>query len=120
MPGPLDTTKKSNRLLASLSPADYGLINADLSVVDLPLRRELEAPRRSIEHVYFIDSGFASVVANGPGGISIEVGLIGREGVTGLPVIMGTDRSPNRTFMQGAGSGRRLSAAKLRSAMRYS
>jgi hypothetical protein len=51
---------------------------------------------------------------------SIEVGLIGREGMSGLAVVMGTDRSPNETFMQVAGGGQRISAAKLRPRMEQS
>src|SRR4030095_1660525 len=69
--------------------------------------------------VYFIERGFASVVANGTGR-SIEVGLIGGEGMTGLAVVMGTDRSPHDTFMQVAGGGQRISSAKLRGAMEQS
>ena len=60
-----------------------------LEAVDLPLRRRLETRNRRIEHVYFPDSGFASVVANGAGDRQIEVGLIGREGMTGMAIMMG-------------------------------
>jgi hypothetical protein len=42
----------------------------------------LETGNSRIETVYFIDSGFASVVANGPGKRTLEVGIIGREGTT--------------------------------------
>ncbi len=79
-----------------------------LEAVDLPLRRRLETRNRRIEHVYFPDSGFASVVANGAGDRQIEVGLIGREGMTGMAIMMGTDRSPNETYIQHAGRGRRI------------
>lgn len=106
-----------NRILLRLSSADLRLLEPHLSVVDLPLRKSLEAPHKRIDFVYFIDSGFASVVANGHKDRRVEVGLIGREGVTGLAVIMGTDRSPNATFMQGAGTGRRISVACFVEAM---
>jgi CRP-like cAMP-binding protein len=79
----------------------------------------LENRTKTIEHVYFIERGFASVVANGSGR-AIEVGLIGREGMTGLAVVMGTDRTPHDTYMQAAGNGQRISSAKLRSAMEQS
>jgi CRP-like cAMP-binding protein len=65
----------------------------------------LEIRNRRIEYVYFLESGFASVVANGSKDRSIEVGLIGREGMTGLAVLMGTDRTPYDTFMQLGGRG---------------
>jgi len=111
--------RTANRLLAHLSPDELGLLEPHLDAVDLPVRKQLENRNKTIEHVYFIERGFASVVANGTGR-SIEVGLIGREGMTGLAVVMGTDRSPHDTFMQAAGDGQRISSAKLRSAMEQS
>jgi CRP-like cAMP-binding protein len=99
-----------------LAPADFALLKPRLSAIDLPLRKHLELPNKAIDSVYFPDAGFASVVANG-NGQSIEVGLIGREGMTGLAVVMGADRSPNATYMQLAGHGRKISAADLRDAM---
>src|SRR4029079_14277823 len=44
----------------------------------------------------------------------LEVGLIGCEGMTGIPVVLGNDRSPNETFMQVPGNGVRISADRLR------
>jgi hypothetical protein len=44
------------------------------------------------------------VVADGPGKRGIEVGIIGREGMTGLSVLLGHDRSPHETYVQVAGS----------------
>lgn len=91
----------------------------NLSAVDLPLRRQLESPKRNIDYVYFPTSGFASVVAKGSRS-SIEVGIIGREGMTGLAVIMGATRTDNATFMQSPGAGMRISADNLRTAMAHS
>jgi CRP-like cAMP-binding protein len=91
-----------------------------LEAVDLPLRRQLETRNKPIEHVYFIEQGFASVVADGPGQRSIEVGIIGREGMTGLAVLMGTDRTPHDTYMQSSGSGHRIAAERLRRAIEQS
>ena len=111
--------RTSNRLLSRLSRDELGLLEPHLDAVDLPVRKHLEDRNKAIEHVYFIERGFASVVANGTGR-SIEVGIIGREGMTGLSVVMGTDRSPHETYMQAAGDGQRISSAKLRSAMAQS
>jgi CRP-like cAMP-binding protein len=116
---PKDPTTSPNRVLARLSSDEIGLLQPHLEAVDLPVRKQLENRNKTIEHVYFIEHGFASVVANGTGH-SIEVGLIGREGMTGLAVLMGTDRSPHETFMQAAGDGQRISSAELRSAMEQS
>jgi CRP-like cAMP-binding protein len=107
----------SNRLLSRLSEADFARLSPHLNRVDLPLRKKLEIRDKPIDKVYFPESGFASVVANGSGQRSIEVGLIGREGMTGLAIVMGTDRSTNETFMQAAGAGLCISAANLRKTM---
>jgi hypothetical protein len=65
----------------------------------------LEEADRRIDTVYFIDHGFASVVADGPGKRDIKVGLIGRESMTGLAVVLGHDRARHTTYMQAAGGG---------------
>jgi CRP-like cAMP-binding protein len=109
-----------NHLLASLSPADFSLLEPHLEVVDLPVRKQLQTHHRRIDHVYFIEHGIASVVTRNSGKQGIEVGIIGREGVTGLAVIMETDRSPNDTFMQMAGDGRRIKTGRLRESIEQS
>jgi CRP-like cAMP-binding protein len=103
----------SNLILLSLAQKDLALLEPDLESVDLPLRHQLEGRNRRIEHVYFPDSGFASVVANGDSSRQVEVGLIGREGMTGVALLMGADRGPNETYIQMAGKGRRLRATSL-------
>jgi CRP-like cAMP-binding protein len=106
----------SNKLLSRLSRADFQLLQPHLNAVDLPVRRQLQAHNKRIEHVYFIDSGVASVVANGQR--EIEIGMVGREGMTGVPVLLGNDeRVPHETYMQISGHGQRLSAAHLREAV---
>jgi CRP-like cAMP-binding protein len=109
----------SNRLLSHLSPDDFALLEPDLKRAVLPLRKQLEVPRRPVDQVYFPESSFVSVVADG-GVARIEAGMIGREGMTGLPIVLGTDRSPNQTFVQNAGEGLRIATASLRRAMAQS
>jgi CRP-like cAMP-binding protein len=111
------TSPPGNRLLASLSEDDRRLLASSLQPVNLPVRRPLEARNRRIDYVYFLDCGIASVVASSDGHGDIEIGIIGREGVTGLAVIMGTDRSPHECYMQMEGAGYRISAQALRNAM---
>ena len=104
----------SNRILAGLARQDFALIEPHLEPVDLPVRKVLETRRKRIDYVYFVESGFASVVANGSDKPSIEVGIIGREGMTGLAIVLGGDRAQHATFVQVAGKGQRMSAARLR------
>ena len=106
----------SNRILSRLSRQEFALLEPHLEAVDLPVRKTLEARRKRIDQVYFIESGFASVVANGSSKPSIEVGIIGREGMTGLAIVMGHDRAQHETYIQVAGRGLRISAARLREA----
>lgn len=104
-----------NRILSGLSAADKALLQPDLEPVTLPLRQVLEAPNKPIKHSYFITYGLASIVATN-GHKKLEVGLIGCEGFTGLPIVFGNDRSPHDTFMQVAGDGsasQRISCVRL-------
>jgi CRP-like cAMP-binding protein len=110
----------SNRLLSRLSTADSALLEPYLKRVALPLRKQIEAPGRPIKYNYFIESGFASVVTNGNHRNRIEVGIVGREGMTGLAVVLASDRSPHETFMQNAGEGSRIPTADLRRAVQQS
>jgi hypothetical protein len=53
----------SNRLLARLSRADFGLLEPHLEAVELPVRKVLVERNKRVENVYFPESGMASVVA---------------------------------------------------------
>ena len=108
-----------NRLLSALSARDRRLLLPHLTLVPLALRQSLEKPNTRIGSVYFIEEGFASIVGGGAGHHQprTEVGLIGPEGLTGISVVLGDDRSPHETFIQAAGRGHRMPAAELRKAM---
>jgi CRP-like cAMP-binding protein len=106
-----------NRLLASLSEADFGLLQANLEPVTLELYKALEKPNRRIDHAYFIEAGFASVVGIQAKETKVEVGLVGHEGMTGLSIVLGNHRSPDSTYIQVAGHGQRIDASALREAI---
>jgi CRP-like cAMP-binding protein len=110
----------SNTLLLSLSTSDFDLLAPHLEAVTLGLRKMLEKPNKRIEDVYFPETGFASVVAVQRSGKEVEVGLIGREGMTGLPIVLGNHRSPHSTYIQVAGKGHSMPASQLRQAIRES
>jgi CRP-like cAMP-binding protein len=109
-----------NGLLAAMSREDFALLKPKLEPLTLKTKQMLEPADKPIKHNYFIASGLASVIAIGKNGYRFEVGIIGREGITGLPVVLGNDRSPNETFIQVEGTGARISADDLRRAMRKS
>jgi CRP-like cAMP-binding protein len=118
----MSPTPKSprNRLLRALSPDDFGLVGPQLEPIEVPLRTVFEKPNKPIEHVYFIESGMASVVANGMADRRIEVGVIGRDGMSGMTVILGNHRSPHETFVQMAGEALRMTSDDLRQSMKAS
>jgi CRP-like cAMP-binding protein len=110
-----------NRILGSLSAADFALLQPHLVAVPLRFRQKLQTPNRRVRTAYFPDSGIASVVAIGGGSRSqAEVAIIGNEGMTGLPIVLGVERSPYEVFVQVKGHGRCILAVNLEMAMERS
>jgi CRP-like cAMP-binding protein len=105
-----------NRLLASLSSEDFATLQPHLEPVPLAVRQVLIEPNKAIEHIYFPEAGMASVTNNSSGG-KIEVGVVGREGMVGLPIVLGIDQTPYEHFMQIAGHGWRIAVQDLEQAM---
>ncbi len=114
MPPPASVARH-NQLLSALKADDLALLRPALRQVELPLMTVLEEAGEPVKAVYFFESGFASVVTGEK--VPIEIGLIGREGMTGVSVIMHDDRSVNRTFMQAGGTALAMSADHLRTAL---
>ena len=106
-----------NRLLALLSHADRDLLAPCLEETELDARQILEAPRDPISHVYFVESGLVSVVGTTVPDHRIEVGMVGYEGMTGLCIVLGDDRSANETLVQSSGTAMRISTKLLREMM---
>ena len=116
----LAVSPRRNRLLAALSAADYRLLQDDLEFLSLPTRHDLEKPHKKIKGVFFMEAGIASVVAVQGKETRIEVGLIGCEGMSGTAVLLGSDQSPNSTYIQVAGEGQRIAPNALRKAVKAS
>lgn len=106
-----------NRLLSKLAPSDWSLLAPHFEPVTLRERQVIEVPQKPIAHAYFLEIGVASVVAVDNEDHRIEVGVIGYEGVTGVPLIMGDIRAQHSTYMQIPGSGHRIGADRLRTAI---
>lgn len=110
-----------NRLLQALSLSDEKLIAPHLQRVPLPVRHRLEEANAIIKHVYFIETGVASVVALGKGRVhQAEAALIGKEGMSGVAVLHGSRRAACDIFMQIEGETQRIEAGKLRELMSQS
>jgi CRP-like cAMP-binding protein len=109
-----DVDPRSNHLLRALPDAELVRIRSALEPVRLPRSTELEKANEAIRYVYFPTSGVASIVALDEGGESVDTAMIGREGMTGLPVFLGTGQSPVRTIVQVPLKGMRMRSDALR------
>lgn len=105
-----------NGLLSRLSEHDLELLGP-MKRIELAPHNALEVANRSVDSIYFIERGFASVVADDADGGIIEVGLIGPEGMTGLSVVHGVETTPFSTFVQGGGTAVRVEPENLRAAL---
>ena len=113
---PTSRLAKGNQLLQLLSAADLGLLEPHLVAVTMKLRDPFESPNRPIESIVFPNTGIVSVVAK-QNGTEAEIGLIGCDGMSGVAVILGSERCVNATYVQVAGDGRQISSLHLRAAM---
>ena len=103
-----------NRLLAALPAEDMDRLRPRLEPVEVTLRQIIQVPDEPITAVYFPESGWVSMVALLVDGSSVEVGIIGFEGMVGVPVLLGSDRSPTEGMIQAPGTLLRLSADVFR------
>jgi CRP-like cAMP-binding protein len=106
-----------NQLLTALPPELLSRLLPRLRLISLTTRDSLMVPDAPIEAAYFVESGFVSLVTSVEDGTQAEVGLIGREGMVGLPLITGVDTSFVEAFVQGDGSALRMEARVFRAAM---
>jgi len=106
-----------NRLLAKMSSQDWALVSPHLETIALKERQVVEVPNKPITHVYFVETGVVSVVAVNEEDHRIEVGVIGKEGMTGVPLVLGDDRAQHSAYMQIGGNGRRMPAAAFLDAL---
>src|SRR6185295_9638261 len=106
-----------NRLLSALPPDDFGLLQPHLELTSLELRQWLSDAQQPISHVYFPEQGIVSILADTAQG-RIEVGIVGSEGMAGLPVVHGIDHSPHGYLVQAAGLALKITAQNLRAAVR--
>jgi CRP-like cAMP-binding protein len=107
-----------NKILLGLPPKERDSIFSKLEFLPLPVPMILNDEGEPIKYVYFVNDGLASVLKVMEDGNSIEVGLCGREGFVGLPIVAGFSSSPTRVIMQVGGSGYRASSKDFSAALR--
>jgi CRP-like cAMP-binding protein len=108
-----------NRLLKALSPDDFALLQPHLEPMDLTIRQVVIEPGEPIRHAHFIEEGILSLLAQMPHD-RIEVGMMGREGMTNVAAGFGAERSPHAMMCQADGHALRIGVDALRAAVRQS
>lgn len=109
-----------NRLLAALPRKDYQRLLPFLEPVKLTFKEVLYEPHTVIPHVYFPNDCLVSMLTTVNSGRAAEVGLIGSEGMLGIPVALGIASSPFRAVVQGGGTAMRMKVADFRHEFRKS
>lgn len=102
-----------NALLAALPAAVRLRLTAGRAPVDLAMSQGLSEPDERIRHAYFPIDGFISLVTPARGRGQLEIGLVGREGMLGVPLLLGVNISPLRAMVQGVGRAWQVDVATL-------
>lgn len=113
--GKADGRLRQNGILAGLSEKLLASIGAEGGeLVRVKLRQKIYEPEQPIDLVYFPLTAVISVVTRMQDGGMIEIGTIGREGTSGIPLLMGSDTTANESFCQVAGEAYRMPAKTFR------
>lgn len=107
-----------NAVLLSIAAEEFAALRQDLWYVDLPQHLVLQEPKHKLDFLYFLNSGMASRVFRTRNGNSVEVGVVGNEGFAPISAAAGLRSSPHQVVMQIGGTGFRLSAQVLETAMK--
>ena len=102
-----------NRVLASLPSPEVARLKPHLSHLTLKRNQTLHHSGKMIDTVYFLEAGICSIVVTMASGNTVEVGITGRDGFVGVPAVLGTGQSPNRSFIQIPGHGFSVKARVL-------
>jgi CRP-like cAMP-binding protein len=119
MPAAQRNTVK-NRLLATLPSEELDRFHSNLHPVTLSSRQVLHAAGAPIEDLYFPEEGLGSVLTNMANGSTIEVGMIGMEGVIGVSALLGAEVSVQMVLVQIPGTALRMSASRCRAIFDHS
>ena len=102
-----------NRILAALPKSELDRLAGRLRAITFKQHDILSQAGEESGYVYFLEEGIASVVTHLKGGNTVEVGLVGREGMVGLPLVIGTGSMPFQCFIQISGHGYRVKAEAM-------
>lgn len=108
-----------NIVLLNIPLREFNHLRPHLEPIELPHQLILDEPGEHIEFAYFLNEGLASLVVLTSDGKSVEVAIVGKEGVVGTPLAVGLDRGPYRAIMQISGSGLRVKSKFLELALQH-
>ncbi len=114
MPSPKRDVPVENRLLAALPPKEYQRLLPELEHVVLDFGKILYEPGDTVRHVYFPNDSIISLLSTVAKRSTLEVGIVGNDGMAGISVFMGVDISRTRALVQGPGTAARMKSAALR------
>ncbi len=100
-----------------MPPAQLACFRAELEPVQLVVKDVLIEQDAAVTGIYFVESGTVSMIAGLEDGSRIEVGLVGPEGIVGLPLLLGGGTAAVEAMVQSEGTALRLSAPSLRAAL---
>jgi CRP-like cAMP-binding protein len=103
----------NNSILQSIPDREYDLFRAHLEPLELPRQFILHEAGEAIDFAYFLNQGMASLVVLTGDGRSVEVAIMGREGIVGTPLGVGLTREPHRAVVQIPGNGVRVKSSVL-------
>jgi CRP-like cAMP-binding protein len=103
-----------NQILNSLPREEYERLAVDLEPVAMPLGDVLYSPNEPITHVYFPNRGTVSVLSVFADGGTVEVGMVGNEGMFGVSVFLGSVTTPLEAIVQLPGDALRMRADVLK------
>jgi CRP-like cAMP-binding protein len=109
-----DRTPPANRVLASLPARSYQRLRAQLEPVVLAFGQILYEPGQTIRQVYFPVDCLISLLTAVDKRRTLEVGMVGNEGMAGMPVVLGVDVSGVRALVQGGGTALRMDSMRFR------
>lgn len=109
-----DRTPVSNRVLASIPPSESRRLKAHLEPTELKFGQVLYEPGKPIRHVYFPIDCLISLLTAVDKRRTLEVGMVGSEGMAGMPFILGMGVSGVRAIVQGGGTALRMASAPFR------
>lgn len=98
-----------NRILASLPEDEIAALRPHLHRITLDHYHSMAEDGQTITDAYFLEDGIASMVVTTHDGKTVETGIVGRCGMIGIPILLGTRNIPGRTFTQVPGWGFRIS-----------